>query len=83
MGMTGVTDIPPPADGRWHALLSGQSRPAYKCLALRILMIRLTHAYQRADADRSVLIEELRTFFRDNLRFARDDFVMLFQGAAR
>lgn len=43
--MTGVTDIPPPADGRWHALLSGQSRPAYKCLALRILMIRLTHAY--------------------------------------
>ncbi|MFD1035124.1 hypothetical protein ACFQ15_10715 [Sphingomonas hankookensis] len=81
--MAGVTDIPPPADGRWHALLSGQSRPTYKCLALRILMIRLTHAYQRADADRAALIEELRSFFRDNFRFAQDDFAAIFRGVAR
>ncbi|MDJ0278741.1 hypothetical protein QLH51_18270 [Sphingomonas sp. 2R-10] len=81
--MTGATDIPSPADGRWHALLSGQARPTYKCLALRILMIRLTHAYQRPDADRTALVDELRTFFRDNFRFARDDFATIFQGTAR
>lgn len=81
--MTGSTEIPPPGDPRWHGVLSGEVRPSYKCLALRILMIRLTHAYVRDDADRSAVVEELRAFFRDNLRFARDDFATIFQGAAR
>lgn len=81
--MTGSIDIPPPGDPRWHRLLSGEMRPTYKCLALRILMIRLTHAYVRPDADRSALVEELRSFFRDNLRFARDDFATIFQVTVR
>jgi len=81
--MAASTEIPPSGDARWHDLLSGAVRPMYKCLALRILMIRLTHAYDRSDADRPALVEELRGFFRDNLRFARDDFATIFQGAAR
>ena len=79
-GMTEVIEIPPAADPRWNALLSGTVRPAYKCLALRILMIRLTHAYTRDDADRPALVEELRRFFGDNMRFARGDFATIFQG---
>ena len=82
-GMTGSMEIPPTSDSRWDALLSGAMRPAYKCLALRILMIRLTHAYARPDADRPALVDELHRFFRDNLRFARDDFATIFQGQAR
>ena len=78
--MTDVIDIPPADDSRWNGVLSGAVRPAYKCLALRILMIRLTHAYARDDADRPALVEELRRFFRDNLRFAREDFATIFQG---
>ncbi len=80
--MTATIEIPPSGDMRWHRLLSGEVRPTYKCLALRILMIRLTHAYDRPDADRPALVEELRKFFRDNLRFARDDFATIVQGAA-
>ncbi|KZE08607.1 MULTISPECIES: hypothetical protein [Sphingomonas] len=78
--MTDTIDIPSAADPRWDAVLSGAVRPAYKCLALRILMIRLTHAYARDDADRPALVEELRRFFRDNLRFAREDYATIFQG---
>lgn len=78
--MTDATDIPSVDDPRWRRVLSGTIRPAYKCLALRILMIRLTHAYARDDADRPALVDELRRFFRDNLRFARDDFATIFQG---
>lgn len=81
--MAGSIDIPPVSDSRWDALLSGAMRPAYKCLALRILMIRLTHAYVRPDADRAALVDELHGFFRDNLRFARDDFATIFQGNAQ
>lgn len=81
--MTATIEIPPSGDVRWHGLLSGSVRPTYKCLALRILMIRLTHAYDRSDADRPALVEELRSFFRDNFRFARDDFETIFKGAAR
>ncbi len=76
-------DIPPAEDGRWHALLSGAATPSYRCLALRILMIRLTHAYRHPDADRAAVIEELRRFFRDNMRFAAEDFQTIFAGAAR
>ncbi|MGN7158707.1 hypothetical protein [Sphingomonas sp. SAFR-052] len=76
-------DIPPAEDGRWHALLSGMASPGYRCLALRILMIRLTHAYRHPDADRTAVIEELRRFFRDNMRFAAEDFQTIFAGAAR
>lgn len=78
--MTDTIDIPSAADPRWDSVLSGAVRPAYKCLALRILMIRLTHAYARDDADRPALVEELRRFFRDNLRFAREDYATIFQG---
>lgn len=78
--MTDAIAIPPAEDPRWNGVLSGTVRPAYKCLALRILMIRLTHAYAREDADRPALVEELRRFFRDNLRFAREDFATIFQG---
>lgn len=78
--MTDTIEIPSAADPRWDAVLSGAVRPAYKCLALRILMIRLTHAYARDDADRPALVEELRRFFRDNLRFAREDYATIFQG---
>ena len=78
--MADVIDIPSAEDARWHGVLSGAVRPTYKCLALRILMIRLTHAYARDDADRPALVEELRRFFRDNLRFAREDFATTFQG---
>lgn len=81
--MTGVADIPSATDRRWHELLSGQRAPAYRCLALRILMIRLTHAYKRPDGEPAAVIEELRGFFRDNMRFAADDFRTLFEGAAR
>lgn len=81
--MTGSIEIPPTNDSRWDALLSGTVRPAYKCLALRILMIRLTHAYARSDADRPALVDELHRFFRDNLRFARDDFTTIFQRQPR
>ncbi|KQM57267.1 MULTISPECIES: hypothetical protein [unclassified Sphingomonas] len=80
--MTATTEILAASDPRWHGLLSGAIRPTYKCLALRILMIRLTHAYVRPDADRTALVEELRTFFHDNLRFARDDFAAIVQGKA-
>ncbi len=79
--MTADLDIAPAHHGRWDELLSGRTRPAYRCLALRILMIRLTHAYQRGDADTRAIIEELRTFFRDNLRFAGDDYRLIFEGA--
>ena len=78
--MTDTIDSPSADDSHWDRVLSGTIRPAYKCLALRILMIRLTHAYVRDDADRPALVEELRRFFRDNLRFAREDFAMIFQG---
>ena len=78
--MTGATEIPSALDPRWDGVLSGTIRPAYKCLALRILMIRLTHAYARDAADRPALIEELRRFFGDNLRFAGEDFAAIFQG---
>ncbi|KQM28685.1 MULTISPECIES: hypothetical protein [unclassified Sphingomonas] len=81
--MTATIEIPPTDDPRWDGLLSGAIRPTYKCLALRILMIRLTHAYARPDADRPALVAELRTFFHDNLRFAREDFATIFQGTAR
>lgn len=75
--------IPPAGDGRWHDLLSGHARPGYRCLALRILMIRLTHAYQHPDANRPAVVEELRNFFADNMRFAAEDFQTIFAGAAR
>ena len=78
--MTDTIEIPSAADTRWDSVLSGAVRPAYKCLALRILMIRLTHAYARDDANRPALVEELRRFFRDNLRFAREDYATIFQG---
>lgn len=81
--MTGSVELPPTNDSRWDALLSGAVRPAYKCLALRILMIRLTHAYARSDADRPALVDELHRFFRDNLRFARDDFTTIFERQPR
>jgi len=75
--------IPPADDRRWHDLLSGTARPGYRCLALRILMIRLTHAYCRSEADRPAAVEELRGFFADNMRFAADDFRMIFARADR
>ena len=75
--------IPPADDGRWHDRLSGAARPGYRCLALRILMIRLTHAYCRSEADRPAAVEELRGFFANNMRFAADDFQTIFAGAAR
>jgi hypothetical protein len=81
--MTGSIEIPPTSDSRWDALLSDAVRPAYKCLALRILMIRLTHAYARSDADPPALVDELHRFFRDNLRFARDDCTTIFQRQPR
>lgn len=77
------TEIPPADDPRWHDLLSGTAAPGYRCLALRILMIRLTHAYRHPDADRAAVVEELRRFFRDNMRFAAEDFQTIFAGPAR
>ncbi len=81
--MTGVADIPPAGDKRWHELLSGHLTPVYRCLALRILMIRLTHAYQRPDGERTSVVEELRNFFRDNMRFAADDYRSIFARSVR
>lgn len=81
--MTTDVTIASPSDSRWHDLLSGRTKPTYACLALRILMIRLTHAYQREGADRGSVIDELRAFFRDNFRFAGLDYRLIFEGAAR
>lgn len=78
---TPMTEIAPASDPRWHDLLSGRVTTTYRCLALRILMIRLVDAYRRSIAEPTQVIEELRTFFRDNLRFAGDDYRMIFGGA--
>lgn len=77
---TSVADIAPASHPRWHDLLSGRIHATYRCLALRILMIRLVDAYQRSVANRMAVIEELRAFFRDNLRFAGDDYRAIFEG---
>lgn len=66
--------IAPADDPLWDRLLSGEIKLTYRCLALRILMIRMTHAYQDPSADKAQLIEELRSFFRDNFRFAGPDY---------
>ncbi len=78
---TAILEVAPASDVRWHVLLSGETRSGYHCLALRILMIRLVDAYRRAGPEATSVIEELRTFFRDNARFAGDDYRAIFGGA--
>lgn len=81
--MTGSVQIAPAGDERWHALLSGRTQPVYRCLALRILMIRLKGDYARALPHPDAVVEELRAFFRENLRFAGDDYRNIFGGTGR
>ncbi len=81
--MTTTVDIAPASDPLWHRLLSGEIKPTYRCLALRILMIRLTHAYRDGTAVKADIVAELRTFFRDNARFAAPDYATIAEVSAR
>jgi hypothetical protein len=81
--MTTAVDIASATDPLWHRLLSGEIKPSYRCLALRILMIRLSHAYQDGSAEKATIIDELRNFFRDNARFAGPDYDTIAEASAR
>ncbi len=71
--------IASPADVRWRKLIRGDLMPAYRCLALRILMIRLRSDYQRDEASIDSLVAELHQFFVNNFRFAAADYSSIFE----
>nr|WP_243843448.1 hypothetical protein [Sphingomonas vulcanisoli] len=71
------------SDPTWRALVSGEKQPAYRCLALRILMIRIRVEYDRDASALQALIRELRDFFVANLRFAAPDYQSIFRETAR
>lgn len=75
--------IAPASDPRWRTLVIGERQFEYRCLALRIMMIRIRGAYQRDATALQSLVLELRQFFVANFRFAASDYASIFTGAAR
>jgi hypothetical protein len=79
----GDVAIAPESDPRWRTLVSGERKFEYRCLALRIMMIRIRGTYERDASSLQALVAELRQFFVANLRFAAPDYESIFAGAAR
>lgn len=76
--MVAEPHVAPVTHPLWGQLASGELRPTYTCLALKLMMIRIRHDHERRPETRAALAEEVRRFFIANMRFAAADYRAIF-----
>lgn len=77
--MSAEVRIAPITHRLWGQLASGEVHPPYRCLALKLMMIRIRHDYERRPETRAELAAEVRRFFVANMRFAEADYRAIFE----
>jgi len=70
--------VAPTSHPNWLRLISGDVYPEFQCLALKLMMIRIRLAYEKDARSAATLVDEVRSFFVNNFRFAAKDHANLF-----